>query len=67
MIHLQQVPITGQEHILNHVHVEKMELRNLIVNTLVARVHAMSLQMFVITIVVVIQTVLMMLLVDLKH
>ena len=67
MTHLQQATITGQEHILNHVHVERMELRNLIVNTLVARVHAMSLKMFVISTVAVIRIVLIMLSVDLKH
>ncbi len=67
MIHLQQATMTGQEHILNHVHVERMELQNLIVNTLVARVHAISLKMFVITTVAVIWTVLIMPSVDLKH
>ena len=67
MIHLQQATITGQEHILNHVYVERMELRNLVVNTLVARVHAMPLKMFVITTVAVIRTVLIILSVDLKH
>ena len=67
MTHPRAAATSGHGRIPSRVHAGRMELLDIIVNTLVAPVHVMLLPMFVTTIVAVIRTAPIARLVDLSH